>query len=91
MSVVRKLVWIVAMAVLFIALTPGVLLTIPAPEGKGILTVGEAPWAPVLVHAGVFAAVYGLIKLIMWGARKVRGRRSSSSAKSSSAASSTKK
>ena len=88
MSVVRKLVWIVAMAVLFIALTPGVLLTIPAPEGKSMLTLGEAPWAPVLVHAGVFAVVYGLIKLIMWGARRVKGRRGSSSA---SAKSSTKK
>lgn len=89
MSFPKKLVWVVAMAVLFIVLSPGVLLTIPAPEGKGILTVGEAPWKPVLVHAGVFAVVYGLIKVIMWGARRVKGRKGSSSA--STAKSSTKK
>ena len=89
MSFPKKLVWVLAMAVLFIVLSPGVLLTIPAPEGKSMLTVGEAPWAPVLVHAAVFAVVYGLIKVIMWGARKVKGRRGSSSA--STAKSSTKK
>lgn len=89
MSFSKKLVWVIAITVLFIVLSPGVLLTIPAPEGKSMLTVGEAPWAPVLVHAGVFAIVYGLIKVVMWGARKVKGRKGSSSA--STAKSSVKK
>lgn len=70
MSVVKVLAWTVGVFVLFVALAPGVLLTIPAPEGKSILTVGEAAWAPVLVHGAVFAAIYGLAKVIAWALRR---------------------
>ena len=47
--------------VLFIALTPGVLLTIP-PGSKGLFMSGQTSPASVAVHTLVFAVVFGLLR-----------------------------
>jgi len=48
---------------LFVLLSPGVLLTLP-PVKKGYLMSGETSLVSVVVHAAVFAAVYmGLRKV----------------------------
>ena len=73
MSVVKVLTWVVAVFVLFIVLSPGMLLTIPPSAGKTIVTVGEVAWLPVVVHALVFASVYGIAKVVTWALRR-RGR-----------------
>ena len=70
MSVVKVLSWVVGVFVLFIVLSPGMLLTIPPQEGKSVLTVGEVPWLPVLTHALIFGAVYGIAKVIAWALRR---------------------
>ena len=46
---------------LFIALTPGVLLTIP-PGGKGLFMSGQTSPAAVAVHTVVFALVFALLR-----------------------------
>ena len=69
MSVARLLTWTVGLAVLFVVLSPGVLLTLPAGE-QGVLTLNKAPIVPVLVHAAVFAAVYFVVKMVAGRARK---------------------
>ena len=47
--------------VLFIALQPGVLLTIP-PGAKGLFRSGETSGAAVAVHTLVFALVFSLLR-----------------------------
>ena len=47
--------------VLFIALTPGVLLTIP-PGSKGLFMSGQTSPASVAVHTVVFALVFALLR-----------------------------
>jgi hypothetical protein len=47
--------------VLFIALTPGVLLTIP-PGSGGLLMSGQTSGAAVAVHTLVFALVFALLR-----------------------------
>lgn len=47
--------------VLFIALTPGVLLTIP-PGSKGLFMSGQTSPASVAVHTLVFAVVFALLR-----------------------------
>lgn len=47
--------------VLYIALTPGVLLTIP-PGGKGLFMSGQTSPAAVAVHTLVFAVVFALLR-----------------------------
>jgi len=64
MSVVKLVIWSVALFALFVLLSPGVLLTIPHAEGKSIVTVGEANWMPVLVHGLVFALIYAAAKAL---------------------------
>jgi hypothetical protein len=70
MSVVKLVIWSVALFALFVLLSPGVLLTIPPAEGKSIVTVGEAHWMPVLVHGLVFALIYAAVKAIMMKSSK---------------------
>jgi hypothetical protein len=52
---------IVVPLVLYIALTPGVLLTIP-PGAKGLFMSGETSGAAVAVHTLVFALVFSLLR-----------------------------
>jgi hypothetical protein len=47
--------------VLYIALTPGVLLTLP-PGGKGVFMSGQTSPVAVAVHTLVFAVVFALIR-----------------------------
>ena len=72
MAILTVLFWAIGVAVLFILLSPGMLLTIPAEEGKSLLTLGETNWKPVLVHALIFGAVYGIAKVIAWAIRRKR-------------------
>jgi len=46
---------------LFIALSPGMLLTIP-PGSKGLLTSGQTSLSSALVHSLVFAIVFDLLR-----------------------------
>lgn len=50
---------------LFILLSPGFLLTIPA-GSKGLLMSGQTSVAAVLVHAIVFALALYLVKTYYW-------------------------
>jgi hypothetical protein len=52
---------IVVPIVLFIALTPGVLLTIP-PGAKGLFMSGETSGPAIAVHTLVFALVFSLLR-----------------------------
>lgn len=52
---------IVVPLLLFILLTPGVLLTIP-PESKGLFMSGQTSGAAVAVHTLVFALVFSLLR-----------------------------
>ena len=47
--------------VLFVLLSPGVLLTLP-PLSRGVFMSGQTSFATVIVHAIVFCAVYYYIK-----------------------------
>ena len=49
--------------ILFILLSPGVLLTLP-PLSKGIFMSGQTSITAVIVHAVVFALVYGLLRKV---------------------------
>jgi hypothetical protein len=64
MSLVKLLGWTVGLSILFILLSPGVLLTIP-PSGDGVVTFMKTPYLPVVVHALVFGAVYFGVKMLM--------------------------
>ena len=56
-------------ALLFLLLSPGVLLTLP-PVGKKVFMSGQTSLQAVLVHAAVFAAVlYSLKKSGMWATK----------------------
>ena len=48
---------VIVPVVLFILLSPGLLLTIP-PLDKGYIMSGQMSWQSVLVHAVVFFLVY---------------------------------
>jgi hypothetical protein len=48
-------------ALLFVVLTPGLLLTLP-PGSSGVFASGQTGIAPVLVHAFVFAVVFALLR-----------------------------
>lgn len=54
---IRMLADVLVPVVLFILLSPGILLTIP-PLRKGLFMSGETCLTAVLVHAAVFALVY---------------------------------
>jgi hypothetical protein len=74
MSVVKLVIWSVALFALFVLLSPGVLLTIPHAEGKSIVTVGEAHWTPVIVHGLIFALIYAAVKAIMMRTSKKKSK-----------------
>jgi hypothetical protein len=66
--------YLVSFAVLFILLSPGVLLTVPNPNGStwyDVVTVGTVS-TQVLVHSVVFALVLVIVKKIL---RALLGRR----------------
>ena len=68
--------YLVSFAVLFILLSPGVLLTVPNPNGStwyDVVTVGTVS-TQVLVHSVVFALVLVIVKKIL---RALLGRRRS--------------
>lgn len=46
---------------LFVLLSPGVLLTLP-PKGKGVWMSGQTSLVAVLVHAVVFVVAYNFLK-----------------------------
>jgi hypothetical protein len=48
--------------VLFVLLSPGMLLTLP-PVGKGLFMSGETGIAPVLVHTFVFVLVFATLRV----------------------------
>ena len=75
MSVVKLVIWSIALFALFVILSPGVLLTIPHAEGKSFITVGEAHWAPVIVHGLVFALIYAAVKAIMMRTSKKKSNK----------------
>ena len=52
---------VVVPVVLFVLLSPGLLLTIP-PLSRGLLTSGQTSVMAVLVHAVVFALVYSFLR-----------------------------
>jgi len=59
--------WLVALAVLFIALSPGVLLTVPNPNGAtwyDVVTVGSVS-TQVVVHAVVFALAWSVVRKVL--------------------------
>ena len=59
--------WLVALAVLFIALSPGVLLTVPNPAGSSwydVVTVGTVS-TQVAVHAVVFALAWTVVRKVL--------------------------
>jgi hypothetical protein len=70
MAIFTVLLWVIGVTVLFIILSPGMLLTIPASEDKTILTIGETAWQPVVIHALIFGAIYGIAKIIAWALRR---------------------
>ena len=49
------------LAILFVLLSPGVLLTLP-PLSRGVFMSGQTSFAAVLVHAVVFVIVYYYLK-----------------------------
>jgi hypothetical protein len=49
--------------ILFILLSPGVLLTLP-PLSKGIFMSGQTSIPAVLVHGVVFAVVYAILRRV---------------------------
>lgn len=91
MSVAKKLSWAIGLAALFIVLSPGVLLTVPARE-QGWWTP-NMPSTQVLVHAVVFVAAWMAIKMMARRGGRLTASSASSSVKSaaSSAASTTTK
>jgi len=52
---------LVVTTVLFLALSPGMLLTLP-PGSKGVFTSGQTSPASALVHTVVFALVFALLR-----------------------------
>jgi hypothetical protein len=59
--------WLVALAVLFIALSPGVLLTVPNPNGAAwydVVTVGSVS-TQLAVHAVVFALAWSVVRKVL--------------------------
>ena len=52
---------VVVPVVLFVLLSPGLLLTLP-PLSRGVLTSGQTSTTAVLVHALVFGLVYSLLR-----------------------------
>ena len=54
--------YLLTLFVLYVLLSPGVLLTIPPGPSGRIVTIGETPLMPVLVHAAVFVAGVYLYK-----------------------------
>ena len=76
--------YLVSFAVLFILLSPGVLLTVPNPNGStwyDVVTVGNVS-TQVLVHSIVFALVLVIVKKILRaliGRRRRRNARASAS------------
>lgn len=52
---------IVVPVILFILLSPGVLLTLP-PMSKGVFMSGQTSRMAVVVHAVVFAVVYSYLR-----------------------------
>jgi hypothetical protein len=52
---------LVVPALLFILLTPGVLLTIP-PSTEGVLLSGQTGIVPVIVHAVIFSILYASLR-----------------------------
>jgi hypothetical protein len=54
---------IIVPVILFILLSPGVLLTLP-PLSKGIYMSGQTSITAVIVHAIVFALVYMLLRKV---------------------------
>jgi len=84
----KAITWMVLSAVLFVALNPGVLLTVPSMDGTlASMYTPNMPSTQVIVHAIVFA----LLLNVVGGALKragVMGRKSSS--RSSPKSSSTK-
>jgi hypothetical protein len=52
---------IVVPVILFVLLSPGVLLTIP-PLSRGLLMSGQTSTTAVIVHAVVFALVYSFLR-----------------------------
>jgi|UniRef100_A0A6C0GZB5 hypothetical protein len=74
MSLVKLLGWTVGLSILFILLSPGVLLTIP-PSGDGVVTFMKTPYLPVVVHALVFGAVYFGVKMLMRKLMSTKGKK----------------
>ena len=78
--------WLVALAVLFIALSPGVLLTVPNPNGAtwyDVVTVGSVS-TQVVVHAVVFALAWTVVRKVL---KALMGRRRNLRSSASSAVS----
>ena len=74
--------WMVLSAVLFVAFTPGVLLTVPSLSGVLSVVTPSIPTSTVVIHAVVFAVLLNIVG----GALKragLMGRRSRSSPRSS--------
>jgi hypothetical protein len=59
--------WLVSLAVLFIALSPGVLLTVPNPNGAtwyDVVTVGSVS-TQLVVHSVVFALAWSVVRKVL--------------------------
>lgn len=52
---------VVVPVVLFVLLSPGLLLTLP-PLSRGVLTSGQTSTTAILVHGVVFALVYSFLR-----------------------------
>jgi len=83
----KAITWMVLSAVLFVALHPGVLLTVPSATGSLVdMVTVKAPSLQVVVHAVVFAVVLNVVGSVLKrvGLMGSKDGASSSSTKSSS-------
>jgi hypothetical protein len=86
----KALTWMALSAVLFVVVTPGVLLTVPSLSGVLSVVTPSIPTSTVIIHAIVFAVLLNVAGRALKKAG-VMGRKSRSSPRSSPKSSSPKK
>ena len=57
----KAITWMVLSAVLFVAFTPGVLLTVPSLNGVLSVVTPSVPTSTVIIHAVVFAVLLNIV------------------------------
>lgn len=85
----KALTWMVLSAVLFVVVTPGVLLTVPSLSGVLSVVTPSIPTSTVLIHAVVFAVLLNVAGQALKRSGVI-SRKSKSSPRSSPKSSSSK-